>query len=922
MSFRGLMTGVTGLQSQSYKMEVIGNNLANVNTAGFKKSNVVFHESFSEVIKNASGGDGNNLKGTNPMSIGSGVTIGSVDKVFSQGSRVQTSRTLDFMIEGNDFFAVQNGTNGALMLTRNGNFQLDGGGTLVDSLGNQVYGFNVDRETGEVDSVAGAVEIPSGSIKPNATTSMFYEANLDSSLIEETIGDKSNAWEVFSGGENFGNMTMALTGEGTSREVYGSGYYQDSILIRDDSATFSTASPNDFTASSATIAGGFAVDDVVSILAGSDQIRATITAVAGTTITTDVDLQAAGFSNGTVEVTNLSTKTDSVGTSATGGFQGDVLKSQIAMVDSNGNLLASFYRVAGPPAEYTRATATLDDSSEITIGIGEFSNMKELRDLFERALRDSDLTNKGTLSSNLIVKLDKFGSLTFAGTGMVSEFMLVINQDNTEMRDRFDGMVVTTNPENTQAVLDANGEITSAPAMVDTRSSSASKEWFNVDGLEVYGYNDSMQTTEYGEYAGLRLDGGSSGAGFGVLRLSHVNALGETKVTDFKLVPRDARRSYGEFTTMGELAKLIELKLKEEEFSSIADGGSLLADETVSVNIIGGRISVSTASGSFRDLKINAVNNSTDDNSLGIDRSDEQNFGTVLGELASGVNGRMGVSNKFIDPDATIRTRVFDSQGNEHTVDTFLIRDRSAGLTNIEWKFKNTLNPNLNTFASDNTDVASVYNSTYNSIEDSNNSRGVIAFDIDSGIVLSATHDGRYTDKGTLNFLPAHFSQEAKQSEITIDFSQLTSYNGNNTAIGHNEDGFAMGELVRLATEDINGHILGVYSNGQIRTLAKIGLMHIGNPGGLEKVGSSYYMQTNNSDGDAAIKGIDQIYSVSNKNVDTIKSKIFGNALEASNVDLTEDLTEMIITQRAYSASGKIISTSDEMLREALGLRR
>ena len=61
---------------------------------------------------------------------------------------------------------------------------------------------------------------------------------------------------------------------------------------------------------------------------------------------------------------------------------------------------------------------------------------------------------------------------------------------------------------------------------------------------------------------------------------------------------------------------------------------------------------------------------------------------------------------------------------------------------------------------------------------------------------------------------------------------------------------------------------------------------------------------------------------VSNKNVDTIKSKIFGNALEASNVDLTEDLTEMIITQRAYSASGKIISTSDEMLREALGLRR
>ncbi|MCH1430234.1 MAG: flagellar hook-basal body complex protein [Chlamydiales bacterium] len=921
MSFRGLMTGVSGLKSQSYKMEVVGNNLANVNTAGFKKSNVTFHESFSEIIKNASGGDGNNLKGTNPMSIGSGVSIGSVDKVFSQGARVQTSRTLDFMIEGNDFFVAENGTNGALMLTRNGNFQLDGTSTLVDTLGNKVLGFNVDRETGEVDSIAGAIEIPSGSIKPNATTEMYYEANLDSSIIEENIGSKTNAWEVFSGGENFGQMDIAIVGEGASRDEYGSGYYKESLLVRDSASVFNVASPTQFTLSDADYPDGFAVDDVVSILQGSTQVRATVTNVAGTTITVDSDLSTDGFTTGTFEVTNLSQTEAARGTSSN-GFKQDVLKSQIAVVDDSGNLLASFYRVSGPPAEYTRATATLDDSSEITIGIGEFSNMKELRDLFERTLRDSDLTNKGTLSSNLIVRLDKFGGITFAGSGMVEDFMLVINEENTEMRDRFEGMVVTTNPENTQAVLDANFEITSAPSVTDTRTKDASKDWFDADGLENYGYSSSIQTTEYGEYAGLRLDGGSSGAGFGVVRLSHVNALGETKVTDFKLVPRDAKRSFGEFATMGELAKLVELKLKEADFSSVADGGTLLADETVSAGVVDGRLVVTTASGSFRDLKLNAVNNTTDDASWGIDRSDEQNFDTVLGELSDGVNGKAGTSNKFIAPDATIRTRVFDSQGNEHTVDTFLVRDRSAGLTNIEWKFKNTLNPNLNTFASDNPDLASVYNTTYNSIEDSTGSRGVIAFDIDSGIVLSSTHDGRYTDNGDLTFLPAYSSQEAKQMEIEIDFSRLTSYNGKNTAIGHNQDGFAMGELSRLSTEDVNGHILGIYSNGQIRTLAKIGLMHIGNPGGLEKVGSSYYIQTNNSDGDAAIKGLDQVYSVSNKNVDTVKSKIFGNALEASNVNLTEDLTEIIITQRAYSASGKIISVSDEMLREALGLRR
>ncbi|SCA58678.1 hypothetical protein AB751O23_AK_00050 [Chlamydiales bacterium SCGC AB-751-O23] len=921
MSFKGLMTGVSGLKSQSYKMEVVGNNLANVNTAGFKKSNVVFHESFSEVIKNASGGDGGNLKGTNPMSIGSGVTIGSVDKIFSQGSRIQTSRTLDFMIEGDDFFVAQNGTNGALMLTRNGNFQLDGTSTLVDTLGNQVLGFNVDKETGEVDSIAGAIQVPTGSIKPNATTEMYYEANLDSSLVEETIGEKTNAWEVFSGGENFGQMDIAVVGEGASREAYGSGYYKESLLVRDAASVYSTATPTTFTLSDANYSDGFAIDDVISVLQGNTQVKAKVTNVTGTTVTLDSDLSTDGFTTGTFEVINLSQAEATRGTSSN-GFKQDVLKSQIAVVDSSGNLLASFYRVSGPPSEYTRATATADDASEVTIGIGEFSNMKELRDLFERTLRDSDLSNKGTLTSNLTVRLDKFGGITFAGSGMVEDFMLVINEENTEMRDRFEGMVVTSSPETTQAVLDSNFEITSTASITDVRTKDSSKDWFDADGLENYGYSSSLQTTEYGEFAGLRLDGGSSGAGFGVLRLSSVNALGDTKVTDFKLVPRDAQRSFGEFATMGELAKLLELKLRESDFSTVADGGTLLADETVSVAVVGGRLSVTTASGSFRDLKLNSVNNSTDDASWGIDRSDEQNFDTVLGELADGVNGKVGTSNKFIAPDATIRTRVFDSQGNEHTADTFLVRDRSAGLSNIEWKFKNILNPNLNTFASDNPDIASVYNTTFNSIEDDTNSRGVLAFDIDSGIVLSRTHDGRYTDTGAISFLPAHDSQEAKEMEIDINFSRLTSYNGNNTAIGHNVDGFAMGELSRLSTEDVNGHILGIYSNGQIRNLAKIGLMHIGNPGGLEKVGSSYYMQTNNSDGDAAIKGVDQIYSVSNKNVDTVKSKIFGNALEASNVNLTEDLTEIIITQRAYSASGKIISVSDEMLREALGLRR
>lgn len=921
MSFKGLMTGVTGLKSQSTKMEVIGHNLANVNTAGFKKSRVNFSEMFSQVLKNASAGDGKDIHGNNPMEVGSGVSVSSIDKVFSQGAKTLTNRTLDFMIEGDDFFTVKNGSNGELMVTRNGNFQLDGAMTLVDSLGNAVMGFNVNRETGQVDSVAQSITLPSGSIAPNATTELNYEANLDSSSVEKTAVEKSNAWEIFSGGENFGDMHVAIIGDGASREIYGSGYYRDSINVVDSSASYNTSNPTEITLSVSDLENEFYVDDVLSILQGTTQVRASVSSISGSTVTLATDISAEGFTTGTLKVTNLSNTTTKFGTSSN-GIQQDVLRNQIAMVDSNGNLLASFHRVSGPAAEYTRATATCDDSSTITIGTGEFTNMKELRDLFERALRDTDLSNKGTFSQNLVISLNKYGGITFTGTGMVQEFMLVINQENSEMRDQFTGMSILTNPQNTQAVIDSNGQIKATPTQGGTRSSNVSKDWFDVDGLETYEYNSSNPSTGYGEYAGLRLDGGSSGTGFGTLRLSTVNALGETKISDFKLVPRNARRNYDEFTSIGELAKLIELRLKTDEFSTVADNGILLPDSTVNVSVTNGRLVISTQSGSFQGLTLRSVNDNTDDASLGIDRSDKQNFDTVLGEISTGVYGQKGISNRFIQADAAVRTRVFDSQGNEHTVDTLFVRDRSAGLKNIEWKFKNTLNPNLNTFADDDPDTVDVYNPTYNSIQDSNDSRGVLAFDIESGIVLNNQNDGRYTDTSSIDFLPKQDAQEADDASINLDFTEMTSYNGKNTAIGHNADGFAMGELVRLGAEDINGHIFGVYSNGQIRTLAKIGLMHIENPGGLEKVGNSYFVQTNNSTGDAAIKGIDQVYSVSNLNVDTVKSKIFGNALEASNVDLTEDLTEMIVTQRAYSASGKIISVSDEMLREALGLRR
>lgn len=945
MSTNSLQAGISGLQAQAKKMDVIGDNLANINTIGFNKSDITFREAYADTVRSASSGDGKSLGGTNPSSIGQGVQIGSINRIVTQGAKIATQRTLDFMIEGSDYFVAKNVSTGEVMLTRNGSFQQDGNGFIVDSLGNKILGFNVDRETGVAGTTATALQLPQGAIQPHATSKVVYADNIDSSTTEANATADSNAWELFSAGENFGHMSASRTAVTGLQSSYGSGYYQDSVNSTDSTATLAAGKLKlTLGAAVSNIIQGFKIGDTISIRQGTEQVTRVIADIdstadaAGTLSAKEISFTSAlpaGFSTGSadIEVTNLSRATSAMGRSGSSLINNDILKSQVSMVDQFGNILASFYRVSGTPKEYTHATATTaTTNTSVTVGIGEFSNMEELKSLTERVLRDTQLTNFAS-SSDLKVGLDKFGRVSYEGAGLVKDFRLVMNADNTEMLDRFSGMAVTDNGATaiTQARIDANGKIMEAggSSIWGTRTVDASKQWFDTAGLPNYGYSSSNPSTEYGDFAGLRLDSNSNGLGFGTIQVSAKNALGNTVTREFKLVARNPESANNEFSTMGELANLIQGTLRSSEFSSLATDGVLVGDQTASASFTGGRLSVGTSAGSFSGLTIKALNTGASIDK-GVLQTDDMNFGTLLGELRSGVSGKGGVSNRFIQADTSAQTRVYDSLGNEHTTTTYFVRDRSSGLTNVEWKFKTGLNPNANTFVEDPTVGANsdTYQNTFGTLRDTNTSRGVLAFDITTGKVLDGQNgsgDVRYKAKANINFTSMGTSQESAESDISIDFANMTSFNGRNSVVGRNEDGFGLGTLIRLGSEQNTGVINGVYSNGQIRPLARIGLMHIQNPEGLAKVGSSYYAQTSNSGPGGVAKGIDMIFSVGGgpkDNTDGVNSRISGNALEGSNVDLTEELTSMIVAQRSYSASGKIITTSDDMLQETLSLKR
>lgn len=125
---RSLFAGVSGLRNHQVRMDVIGNNVANVNTVAFKGSRVTFKEGFAQLLQGASRPPGDH-GGINPIQVGLGMQIGSIDQLFTQGNIETTGMNTDLAIQGDAFFVVSKGNQH--FYTRSGNFQLDADGRLV-----------------------------------------------------------------------------------------------------------------------------------------------------------------------------------------------------------------------------------------------------------------------------------------------------------------------------------------------------------------------------------------------------------------------------------------------------------------------------------------------------------------------------------------------------------------------------------------------------------------------------------------------------------------------------------------------------------------------------------------------------------------------------------------------------------------------
>jgi flagellar hook protein FlgE len=247
---QGLFSAVSGIRANQTRMNVISNNIANVNTLGFKSSQANFATVFASTI---SGGTPPNgvLGGTNPKQMGNGVLVSEIASNFSQGGTQFTGRNTDLMINGEGFFAVErvdvNNGNASTdyYLSRAGNFSLDSSGNLVTSSGNRVRG--TSQLSGSGSATLGRVQIPTEFL---ITKQLDANSNVQD-ILYSPIGtsaatisaDHVATYGALPAGHTLSTVTVQLRSfsigtDGSITATYSNG---DQITVRTDAASQAAA---------------------------------------------------------------------------------------------------------------------------------------------------------------------------------------------------------------------------------------------------------------------------------------------------------------------------------------------------------------------------------------------------------------------------------------------------------------------------------------------------------------------------------------------------------------------------------------------------------------------------------------------------------------------------------------------------------
>ena len=812
---RSLWSGVSGLQAHQIAMDVEGNNIANVNTYGFKYNRANFADILSQTPRVATAPQGQ-LGGQNAMQIGLGTTINSTTRIFSQGTLTATDKQTDLALQGNGFFVVSPDGGTTRYYTRNGDFVRDKAGNFVNNSGYIVQGWTRDDETGTIDSTGpiSNIVIKEGLTTPaRATTEVKIKGNLDSG---NSIGQRSTpiyALDSVAGGRDYNNDGILNANE----------VHNENDTNNDE---FYTNSRNEQILTERGVDLGVTFDELGNGLALRDGQGIWVSYA---------NAKTEKFSVGSALAQNIGQINPPATLDIT--LNGQNIKTQAGTMTSISDVAAAIN------AQYnkTGVRAEISEGNKLTL-----------------INRNNSGTTEETKNIHLTVNAgNTVGGL--ASKDIITAYQYVYTSSQTTAvhpnNDKIARQITTTEDLRAAMQEDARNHVD-----------------YNGDG-QIRANSDALDAAKLAT-AAHKVALGTGGAAITnpAYALAYNNAYAAAAGTpDQKHAAGIAalQAAAGDDTNDG--VKITVNKLGQFQLENPTNE---MADQALYM----------TTTGLTKPAQ--GTNNAAVNENVRFTNIMKALDGALSPGQALRASGKMMMSSHGSTAE------IFDSLGSKHTVS---IRWAKTGTTTdggTEWNMIIQVpEPAKINYTGEGPDNVVTGSLRFNS-------NGSLASFHPATITFSANNGSQSGQNVSLNF------------GLGTDFNGLTSFDKDSSTESISQDGYTGGTLNDLKIDE-TGTIIGAFTNGQSFGLAQVALASFTNNEGLQSEGGNVFSQTANS-GEAVIGAAGT----------GDKGTIAASKLEASNVDLSRALTDLIVIQRGFQANSKTITTSDEMLNTLLQLKQ
>lgn len=867
---RSLWSGVSGLRVHQVGMDVEGNNIANVNTYGFKYSRVNYSTMFAQTMAIATQPT-DTIGGKNAKQVGLGVMAAATQRIHSQGSISGTDSNYDVAIEGNGFFLVSNDGGKTRYLTRDGAFNQDAAGNFVNSNGYVVQGWVRDPVTGRIDTALSPGNLswdPAMNLPANPSSSIFLNAQLNSGrkITQETSRyiyslDSAHGHRTVTGADNDENGTKAnqfYTKNNNSVDVtekavdfasvFNGSTYEGLNLRSGQSFWFSYADAKFTTAHTGLQNNLYDPTSKTNqqnvIFWGSSERNASLNiTLNGVSISGEIQ----GIDSAQSLINSHSSKT---------GVEVSISSDKKSLIFTNRN-----------------ANGTEDNMKNIDLKVNQGNQAGELWSIDNTGQTPN--YNEGAATAN--------DSTWFTANNQNSEKVITAHRyeyshsavDIPAMHDPVSG----TPPFDANALANANGDVASrnyAGALIGALNNTNARVFHSTEDLRELMQRDARYGVDYNSL-GNRAAGTTQWATGGAN-----NVPGNSNINRNVTLTVNSTGRYVFSNPAGQaMLNAVQLNLQANQtYMGLTVGAGVIIPQN-------------TAS-SAENMSFQATAYKNEQRQISTNDALANLFKSMQGVLDAGNDTKQSAS--MVLSSFSTSLEMYDSLGTLH-------------LLNVEWtKHETTV------------DGGNLWQMILRLDEPATfNAVGLARNNIIVGSVRFG-NDGSLTSFEPTEFTFSGNNGSAPNQRVELNLGASAGFNGlvsneQTSALSQQQtDGYAPGVLkqgMQNMSIDQNGVIMGSFTNGITMPMGKIAMGNVVNEAGLQDMGNNLWAVSNNSG----------TLTIGAPNVGG-RGAFKSGALELSNADLSLSLTNLIVIQRGYQANSKTITTSDTMLNTLLQLKQ